>query len=244
MSATGLQAQSLNWDLSPAGAREQQTLLASQVICEDDLAEVRRIGGVDVGFEAGGTVTRAAVAVLDFPSLELRDYVIVRQPTRMAYIPGLLSFRECPAILEALNRLKTLPDLLLCDGQGRAHPRRFGVACHLGVLTGLPTVGVAKSRLCGVHGDLPDARGSHVPLLASGKNNDEVIGTVLRTRRGVKPLYVSIGHRISLETAVDYVMSTLTRYRLPETTRWADALASNRGKALERASEQLGYSMG
>ena len=243
MSAAGLQTQSLNWDLSPGEAREQQTLLASRVICEDDLPEVRLVGGVDVGFEAKGSITRAAVVVLDFPSLELRDFVVVRQPTRMPYIPGLLSFRECPAILEALGQLKKLPDLLLCDGQGRAHPRRFGVACHLGVLTGLPAIGVAKSRLCGIHGDLPDARGSQVPLLAPGKNQEEVIGAVLRTRRGVKPLYVSIGHRISLETAVDYVLSTLTRYRLPETTRWADALASNRGKALERASKLLGYSM-
>ena len=243
MSATGLQNQSLSWDLTPVEAREQQERLATQVICEDDLPEVRLIGGVDVGFESGGAVTRAAVAVLDFPSLELRDYEIVRRPTRMPYIPGLLSFRECPAILDALEKLKTLPDLLLCDGQGRAHPRRFGVACHLGVMTGLPSIGVAKSRLCGVHGALPDVRGSHVPLTSPGANGDEVIGSVLRTRKGVKPLYVSIGHRISLETAVDYVMSTLTRYRLPETTRWADALASNRGKALERAEKLLENAM-
>ena len=236
MPTLGLQDKDLNWDLSPGEARQQQLLLAGRVIRKDQLPSVRLVGGVDVGFEDRGATTRAAVAALAFPSLELVDFSIVRQPTRMPYIPGLLSFRECPAILEALGQLHSPPDLLLCDGQGIAHPRRFGVACHLGVLTGLPTIGVAKSRLCGVHDEPGEERGSQAALLLPGEGGDEEIGVVLRTRTHVKPLYVSIGHKVSLPTAVHYVLSCLTRYRLPETIRWADALASNRGKALERAN--------
>ncbi|MGI9279975.1 MAG: deoxyribonuclease V [Endozoicomonas sp.] len=224
-----------NWDLSPAEARASQLELAKQVVQEDDLSKIKWIAGVDVGFEQQGAVTRAAVALLDYPSLVLKDFVIHREPTKMPYIPGLLSFRECPAIIEALGRLNTTPDLILCDGQGRAHPRRLGVACHLGVLTGLPTIGVAKSRLCGQHDALPQEKGSQVDLIDKG----EVIGRVVRSRQSVRPLYVSIGHRVSLTTAVDYVLACLTQYRLPETTRWADALASNRGKALEKARQQL-----
>ena len=129
---------SLSGSLSPAEARSQQLELAKQVITSDQVSDVRRVAGVDVGFEAQGTITRAAVAVLDFPSLSLVDYVIVRQPTRMPYIQGLLSFRECPAIEEALGKLSQTPDLVFCDGQGIAHPRRFGVACHLGVLSTQP----------------------------------------------------------------------------------------------------------
>ncbi|WP_062261912.1 deoxyribonuclease V [Endozoicomonas arenosclerae] len=223
-----------NWDLTPAEARTSQLELAEKVIQQDDLPEVRLVAGVDVGFEQQGAVTRAAVALLDFPSLALKDYVIHREPTRMPYIPGLLSFRECPAIIEALGKLSSVPDLVLCDGQGRAHPRRLGVACG-GVLTGLPTIGVAKSRLCGKHAELSEEKGSQVDLV----DHEEVIGRLLRSRQGVRPLYVSIGHRVSLTTAVDYVLACLTQYRLPETTRWADALASNRGKALERAQKQL-----
>jgi deoxyribonuclease V len=137
-------------------------------------------------------------------------------------VPGLLSFRETPAVLEALGRLSERPDLLLCDGQGYAHPRRFGLACHLGVLTGLPSIGVAKSRLIGTHGALPKEKGAWVPLL----DGDEAVGAVLRTRDGVAPLYVSIGHRVSLPTAIRWVLACTTRYRLPETTRQAHRLAS------------------
>ncbi|WP_034833499.1 deoxyribonuclease V [Endozoicomonas numazuensis] len=210
-----------NWDLTPVEARKSQLELSRQVIQKDNLSEVRWVAGVDVGFEQQGSVTRAAVALLDFPSLALKGFVIHREPTRMPYIPGLLSFRECPAIIEALGQLNTAPDLILCDGQGIAHPRRLGVACHLGVLTGLPAIGVAKSRLCGQHDALAEAKGSQVDLVDKG----EVIGRVIRSRKGVRPLYVSIGHKVSLTTAVDYVLACLTQYRLPETTRWADALA-------------------
>ncbi|MGD8673007.1 MAG: endonuclease V, partial [Thiogranum sp.] len=133
-----------------------------------------------------------------------------------------LSFREVPAVLEALGTLASRPDLILCDGQGLAHPRRFGLACHLGVLTDIPTIGVAKSRLVGEHGALPPQKGSWVPLMDKG----ETIGAVLRTRDNVSPVYVSIGHRTSLATAIDYVLRCTPRYRLPETTRRAHRLAS------------------
>jgi deoxyribonuclease V len=187
----------------------------------DAVGPVRRVAGVDVGFENDGKVTRAAVAVLDFPGLALAGRA-VRESTRFPYIPGLLSFREAPAVLAAFKRLRAAPDLVLYDGQGIAHPRRFGIASHVGLLLDIPTIGVAKTRLVGEHRRLPERKGAWVPLVERG----ETIGAVLRTRAGVTPLYVSIGHRVSLEAAVRWVMACTTRYRLPETTRWAHHLAS------------------
>lgn len=215
------------WDLSPEEAVRLQQELRGRVVLEDRLGPVRHVAGVDVGFEAGGEVTRAAVAVLTYPELALADHAIARQPTRFPYIPGLLSFREVPAVLEALAGLQTRPDLILCDGQGVAHPRRFGIASHLGVLLDLPTIGVAKRRLVGQHAPVPDRRGAWEPLLDEG----EVVGAVLRTRPGVKPVYVSPGHRVCLETAVTWALRCTTRYRLPETTRWAHRLASGTAPA-------------
>jgi deoxyribonuclease V len=213
-----------SWNLSPSEAIALQRQLATQVITEDRLGKVQAVAGIDVGFEDQGKITRAAVVVLRLDDLSLIEQVIARQPTCLPYIPGLLSFRECPAILAALEKLTVLPDLLLCDGQGIAHPRRFGIACHLGVLTDLPSIGVGKSRLVGKHGPVPDARGDWTPLV----DRRETVGAVLRTRTGVSPLFVSPGHRISLPTAIDYVMACTTRYRLPETTRAADKLASGK----------------
>ncbi len=210
------------WDLSPKEGIALQRELAEHVLIEDRFGEVQRVGGVDVGFEEGNTVTRAAVAVLDYPSLQLQEYAIARLPTRFPYIPGLLSFREIPAVLSALEQLSSLPDMLLCDGQGIAHPRRLGIASHLGVLLDLPTIGVAKSRLVGSHAEPGEEKGAWQPLIDHGEN----IGSVLRSRSRVKPLYVSPGHRVSLDSARQWVMACLTRYRLPETTRWAHRLAS------------------
>ncbi len=210
------------WDLSPEEAIRLQQELCRRVVLEDRLGPVEHVAGVDVGFEAGGQVTRAAVAVLTYPGLTLTEHALARQPTRFPYVPGLLSFREVPAVLEALASLGTRPDLILCDGQGIAHPRRFGIASHLGVLLDAPTVGVAKRRLVGEHAPVPDRRGAWEPLVHEG----QVVGAVLRTRSGVKPVYVSPGHRVSLETAVAWVLRCTTRYRLPETTRWAHRLAS------------------
>lgn len=215
-----------HWDVTPAEAIRIQNNLRARVIREDDLPEIRRIGGVDVGFEEGGRITRAAVVVLAFPALDHLDYVIARQPTRFPYVPGLLSFREVPAVLDALERLAQWPDVLLCDGQGIAHPRRLGIASHLGLITGLPSIGVGKSRLTGHHLEPGPHKGDWSPLV----DGEETIGAVLRTRIGVKPLFISIGHRISLATAIDLVLAATPRYRLPETTRWADRLASRRGR--------------
>ena len=189
------------WDLTPKEAMALQSGLAAEIVCRDDFGPVARVAGVDVGFEGNGATTRAAVAVLTFPSLQLETSAIARLPTRFPYVPGLLSFREIPAVLAAVERLNVRPDLLLCDGQGIAHP-----------------------RLIGKHEVVPDARGAWVPL----KAGSETIGAVLRTRRGVKPLYVSPGHRIGLESSIAWVMACLTRYRLPETTRWAHRLASEK----------------
>ena len=210
------------WPDTVAEARSIQETLAPEVIREDRLGTIERVAGVDVGFEDKGRTTRAAVAVLDFPRLEPVDQAIHRCPTRFPYVPGYLSFREVPAVLDALELLTPQPDLILCDGQGLAHPRRFGLACHLGVLTDIPTIGVAKSRLIGDHEPLPADKGSWVPLLHKG----ETIGAVLRTRSKVSPVYVSIGHRSSLPTAIDYVLRRTPKYRLPETTRRAHKLAS------------------
>lgn len=201
-----------------------QRELCPRVVLTDRLGPVRRVAGVDVGFEADGGVTRAAVAVLRYPELDVLETAIARRPTEFPYVPGLLSFRELPAVLEALAQLREPPDLLLCDGQGIAHPRRLGIASHLGLLVDIPSIGVAKTRLCGSHGEVPEPRGAWTPLRANG----EIVGAVLRTRPNVKPLYISSGHRISLATALEYVMGCCTRYRLPETTRWAHRLASNK----------------
>jgi len=218
------------WNLAPAEAISLQEELRHRVIARDRIGRVRRVAGVDVGFERDGAVTRAAVAVLNFPGLELVDWAIARTPTRFPYVPGLLSFRETPAVLKGLAKLKQRPDLLLCDGQGLAHPRRFGFACHLGLLADIPSIGVAKTRLIGEHEAVPENRGGWAPLVDRG----EVIGAVLRTRPGVKPLFVSVGHRISLDTAIRWVMACVTRYRLPETTRWAHRLASGGDRILPR----------
>ncbi len=208
--------------MSPAYARVIQEQLAAEVIREDRLGELRRVAGADIGFEEGGRITRAAVAILEFPSLRPVEAVVVRRPTRFPYVPGLLSFREVPALLDALNALRSPPDLILCDGQGLAHPRRFGLACHLGVVTDIPTIGVAKSRLIGTFRPPPDQRGAWTPL----EDRGEVIGAVLRTREHTRPLFVSIGHRVSLDTAIGLVLACTPRYRLPETTRAAHHLAS------------------
>ncbi|MFW5664789.1 MAG: deoxyribonuclease V [Coleofasciculus sp.] len=213
-----------SWTLTVEEATAIQNQLSREIITSDQLGEVKYVAGVDVGFEDNYAISRAAVAVLSFPELQLIEQAIARRPTTFPYIPGFLSFREVPVVLDALSQIKITPDLILCDGQGIAHPRRFGLACHLGLLITVPTIGVAKSRLIGQHEELPPEKGNWQPL----RHRGEVIGAVVRSRTGVKPLYVSPGHRISLPTAIDYVLRCTPKYRLPETTRWADKLASNR----------------
>jgi deoxyribonuclease V len=209
------------WDVTPAEARLIQDRLAPCVEARDRLGPVTTAAGVDVHFPSRD-IARAAVVVLDADTLEAIDRSVVEQPVGFPYVPGLLSFRELPAALEAFSQLRVQPDLILCDGQGLAHPRRFGLACHLGVLLDVPTLGVAKSRFIGAHDTLGTDRGSRVPLM----DGTEEIGAALRTRAGVRPLFVSVGHRVSLDTAVAWVLRCTTRYRLPETTRVAHRLAS------------------
>lgn len=214
-----------NWNLTTSEAKAIQEELQKEVITEDKFKQpIKYVAGVDMGFEADGTISRAAVAVLSFPDLQLQEQSIVRRATTFPYIPGFLSFREIPAVLDALEKINTIPDIILCDGQGFAHPRRFGIACHLGVILDMPTIGVAKSWLIGKYEEVPQSKGSWQPLI----HNNETIGAVLRTRDNVKPLYVSSGHRISLKAAIDYVLRCTPKYRLPETTRIADRLASAR----------------
>jgi deoxyribonuclease V len=209
--------------ISYASAIALQKELSPQVITDDQFPQpIRYVAGVDVGFKDRYRITQAAVGMLSFPELEKVESAIAQSPTTFPYIPGLLSFREVPTIIQALEKLETPPDLIICDGQGVAHPRRFGLACHLGVLINKPTIGAAKSRLVGTHDELSLEKGAWVPLWDQG----EIIGAVVRTRTNVKPLYVSAGHRISLRSAIDLVLACTPKYRLPETTRWADQLAS------------------
>ncbi|MFQ3632242.1 deoxyribonuclease V [Roseiflexus sp.] len=209
------------WPTDLDEARAIQEQIRAQVITHDAFGTIRTIAGVDTGYS--GDSALAAVVTLAFPSLQTLDYAVARRQIGFPYIPGYLSFREAPAVLDALASLHIAPDLLICDGHGLAHPRRCGIACHIGVLTDLPSIGCAKSLLVGVHDPLPDVRGAWTPL----RYHDEVVGAAVRTRPGVRPVYVSVGHRVSLETAIQFVMACVTRYRLPETTRAADALASH-----------------
>ncbi|HEX9626711.1 MAG TPA: deoxyribonuclease V [Acidiferrobacterales bacterium] len=211
-----------SWPASARDAIALQQRLRDRVESRDRIGRVRHVAGLDVGFEDDGRTVRAAVAVLSFPDLAPVDQAIARRPVEFPYVPGLLSFREIPALLDALAGLRQRPDLILCDGQGLAHPRRFGLACHLGVLLDVASIGVAKSILVGVHEPVPRRRGAWRPLVDRG----ETVGAALRTRAGVKPVYVSIGHRLSLASAIDYVLACAPRYRLPETTRAAHRLAS------------------
>jgi deoxyribonuclease V len=210
------------WDVTPKEAAAIQQELRDEIVRVDQFPTLHRIAGIDVGFEQDKKISRAGVVVLDFPSLDVRERVIDRLPTSFPYVPGLLSFREVPVILKALGKLDPLPDLLFCDGQGLAHPRRMGLACHLGLATGLPSIGVAKSRLIGEYKMPGDKRGDWEPLI----EGEEVIGAVVRTRTNVKPVFVSIGHRVSLETAIELTLRCTTRYRIPQPTRLAHQIAS------------------
>ena len=214
-----------DWNLSPREAIELQKQLAFEVIREDRFAEpIKTVAGIDLGYDAKTDTSRAAVVVLSFPDLQLIEKSEAILPIQFPYVPGLLSFRETPVAIKALEKLENAPDLILCDGQGVAHPRRFGIACHIGIIADVPTIGVAKSILVGKFENLGEQRGSTAPLIHRG----EQIGVALRTKDKTQPVYVSIGHRISLETAVNYVLQCTPKYRLPETTRLADKMASYR----------------
>jgi deoxyribonuclease V len=216
------------WDLSWDEARRVQQVLAGQVTRVDDVGPIRTVAGVDLAYPRTptGVITgRAAVVVLTFPGLEVQEEHVVTRPVTFPYIPGLLSFREAPIALMALQLLRIQPDLLMVDGHGIAHPRRFGIASHLGVLLDLPTIGIARSILVGEAAEPGPVPGDASPLM----DGDEPIGMALRTRARSRPLYVSSGHRVSLETAVALVRQCTRGYRLPEPIRLADRLAGQRG---------------
>jgi deoxyribonuclease V len=212
------------WNLTPSEARAVQRELAGRVAATGDVTGVRCVAGVDVSVgPRGSNAGRAAVVVLEWPSMRAVEQSIERSEVRFPYIPGLLSFRELPLILPAFDRLSMRPDLVIVDGQGIAHPRRFGIAAHLGVLLDLPAIGCAKSRLTGKpREELGPEKGARTPLIDHG----ECIGYEVRSRTGVKPLYVSPGHRIGAEAAVEWVLRLTARYRLPEPTRLAHQAAA------------------
>jgi deoxyribonuclease V len=203
------------WDVPPEAARQIQQRLAG-LVREEPLAQpIRTVAGIDMGVR--GDRVQAAAVVVQLPDLAVVDAAVWQGLLTFPYVPGLLSFREVPPALHALARLSIMPDVLMTDGQGRAHPRRCGLACHLGVLLDRPTLGVAKSLLVGTFAPPGPDRGSHAPLL----HRHEVVGAVLRTRANVQPVYVSVGHRITLDEAVSLTLACTGRYRLPEPTRQA-----------------------
>ncbi len=208
-----------SWEVPIEEARALQCELALKVEPKPLHGEVHTVAGVDVGFKGVGL---AAVVVLSYPALKVIEVAKAERPVSFPYVPGLLSFREGPVVLEAIEKLQTVPDLFMFDGQGRAHPRRLGIASHIGLMLDKPSIGCAKSRLIGTHGELANERGATSELVDKG----EVIGMVVRTRAGVNPVFVSIGDKIDLSTAVRYVLDTSRGYRLPEPLRLAHRLAS------------------
>jgi deoxyribonuclease V len=209
------------WQVSPSQAFDIQLRLASQVRRTNEVVSPRFIAGVDISVDRERGRGRGAVVVLSYPSLEVAEVQTVEDNINFPYVPGLLSFREAPLTLAACEKLEITPDLFLVDGQGIAHPRRLGLASHLGLFLDRPTIGCAKSRLCGSHETPADEAGGYAELT----DGDETIGAALRTKTGVNPIYVSIGHRVDLESAIYWAMQCCRGYRLPEPTRLAHLAA-------------------
>lgn len=208
------------WNVAVTEAIAIQNRLRAQVVAEGDPGEVRLVAGIDVGLR--GAVMLSAVVVLAYPGFEVVERAVAEAPATFPYVPGLLSFREAPAVLAAVKKLTHAPDLVFVDGQGLAHPRRLGIASHIGLLIDRPTIGCAKSILVGRHEALGPNPGERAALIHDG----EVVGYALRTRPGVKPVYVSVGHRIGLEAAAAWTLRCCRGFRLPEPTRQAHTLAS------------------
>jgi len=245
---TALVVRRHRWNVLPTGARAIQDELRQHSIGEDRLSEIRTVAGLDASFvltesqafqkkPSRWNLSRDAnqaigcLVVYRFPEMReiARAYAV--QPLKFPYIPGLLSFREIPVLLAALGKLEEMPDLLFCDGQGIAHPKRLGLAAHLGVVLDRPTIGCAKSLLIGTHVVLPEASGNWVPL-CDEKAGGECIGAALRTRTGVNPVFVSQGNRVSLETAIRLTLAVSDGYRIPRPTRDADRFASETKRKL------------
>ena len=209
-----------NWDLTPSEAVALQKRLCGDVVKKSRLTTVESVAGIDTGYRNG--LSQAAIVSMRYPSLEPLEEAISMRAVDFPYIPGLLSFRESPAILDAFEKLKHPPDLLIIDGHGIAHPRRFGIACHIGLLLDIPTIGCAKTLLVGQFEEPRSERGGFSYLMDRG----ERVGVVLRTRSHVKPVFVSIGHRVDLQDCIHFVLTCCRGFRLPETTRRADRLSA------------------
>ncbi|MCG3138130.1 MAG: Endonuclease V [Phycisphaerae bacterium] len=209
-----------SWELTPSQAIDLQRTLALQIRTQPELRinQIRTIAGADCAFDTTGRIGYAGVIVYSYPQLEELQRVGRQGQVAFPYIPGLLSFREAPLLLQAFDKLEQLPDVIILDGQGIAHPRRFGIACHIGLLLDRPTIGCAKSRLVGDHAEPDQKPGSMTPLM----HGDEQVGCVLRTRRNTKPIYLSVGHRLDLLTATTLIMQCVDGYRIPKPTRQAD----------------------
>ncbi len=210
-----------SWRVTTAQAKDIQLELAEQVSREGKVTSPRLIGGVDISVNRWAGTGKGAAVVLSYPDLEIVETAVVTDRIEFPYVPGLLSFREAPLILAALEKITVTPDLIMVDGQGIAHPRRMGLASHLGLFLSVPTIGCAKSRLCGECEEPGSEAGSYADL----SDNGEVIGSALRTKSGVKPVYVSIGHMIDLPSAMRWVLACCRGYRLPEPTRLAHQAA-------------------
>ena len=210
-----------DWEVSLEQAKEVQLGLARRVVTENEGINPRLIAGVDISSPGSQSMARGAVVVLSYPELDVVEIKTTENKLSLPYIPGLLSFRESPLILAACQKLDNTPDLILVDGQGIAHPRRLGLASHLGLFLDVPTIGCAKSILCGRHEPVGEEVGSYAELV----DNGEIIGAAVRTKFGVKPIYVSIGHKIDLASALYWVTKCCRGYRLPEPTRLAHLVA-------------------
>jgi deoxyribonuclease V len=225
------------WNLTLREAMRLQEKLRERIEREDRFAPVRHVAGADLAFDPQTNFAFAGVIVYQFPQLHEVERRMAGRKLRFPYVPGLLSFRESPVLLAAFERLRTDVDMILIDGHGIAHPRRFGIACHLGLLLDKPTIGCAKSILVGEATDLPARAGSTTPLV----DKDERVGMALRTRENVQPIYVTTGHRVSLDSAVSIVRQCLDGFRIPKPTREADHFVRDLRRAYQqqRARKQL-----
>jgi deoxyribonuclease V len=210
------------WNLTEEEAQDIQRTLSKQVIPYDGFSTVQTICGVDVSYRIKENLATAACVAMSYPGLEVIETVAANTPVSFPYTSGLFSFREIPALIPAVEKLKVQPDLIICDGHGLIHPRRFGLACHLGLLVDIPTIGCAKSKLIGVYREPLQSRGSFEYV----RHDGEIVGAVLRTTNKGTPVFVSIGHRICLESAIKYILGCTDNHRLPEPVRYAHLRAS------------------
>lgn len=211
-----------SWNLTPKEAVAAQKEWRSLVRIQPLQREVKTIAGADISYNRFSDVIYSGIVVLSLPDLQVVETASVRSTAKFPYVPGLLSFRETPSFLECWEKLTTKPDVLMLDGQGLAHPRRFGIACHIGLILDLPTLGCAKSILVGKHEELALEAGSQSPLI----DNGEIVGAALRTKKKVAPVYISVGHLMDLNSAVDLALKSVTKYRQPEPTRQAHLLVN------------------